>query len=251
MVNKVDSDGSGAIGFVEFVRMLSGRQVGALAQLQVQVAEFRLWYDLFDAGGDGIVENVELTDFLQTLGFPVSQGDLKEIVAECDENGNGIIEFREFVTVMTDILGNKVQLKIRRKLKEMKDLFHLFDIDGDGDVTVEELFHIMCCLGQKPSLEEVQKICNGDDADGNGCLDYGEFVRLMSRPDGHPAQRRLKQQLTEFRSCFNLFDLTRRGTLEPQEWVEGLKLLGLEVHIHLCVARSRRRVHSIHPPISY
>jgi len=99
MVNKVDTDGSGEIGFVEFVRMLSGRQVGALAQLQSSIAEFRLWYDLFDAGGDGVVENGELTDFLQTLGFPVSRGDLQEIVAECDENGNGVIEFREFVTV--------------------------------------------------------------------------------------------------------------------------------------------------------
>jgi len=130
---------------------------------------------------------------------------------------------------MTDVLGNKVQLKIRMKLNEMRELFHLFDIDGDGDVTADELYHIMCSLGQKPSWEEVLKICTGDDQDGNGCLDYGEFVRLMSRPDGHPAQRRLKQQLTEFRQCFNLFDLAKRGTLEPQEWVDGLKLLGLEV----------------------
>ena len=130
----------------------------------------------------------------------------------------------------------------------------LLCLEGDGAVTVDELYHIMCCLGQKPSWDEVQRICNSDDADGNGCLDYGEFVRLMSRPracslstnlahaplpqcethfwrpDGHPAQRRLKKQLLEFRNCFHLFDKERRGHLNEVEWVEGLHLLGGSMH---------------------
>jgi len=43
-----------------------------------------------------------------------------KIVSESDENLNGVLEFREFVTIMTDMLGNTVQMDVRRKLTELK-----------------------------------------------------------------------------------------------------------------------------------
>jgi Ca2+-binding EF-hand superfamily protein len=36
-------------------------------------------------------------------------------------------------------------------------------------------------LGQNPSKEELYEIINDVDSDGNGTIEFGEFLNLMSR----------------------------------------------------------------------
>lgn len=154
-------------------------QVGALKQLRETIDQFQHWYGLFDSDQSGTVEAKELTDFLASLGFSVDRQELVEIAWQTDMDGNGYIEFSEFVKVMTDVAGSTVQKVIYKKFQEMEELFGLFDVDGSGAVSVDEMLVIMRSLGQKPSLKEVQEVCGANDVDGNGVLDFGEFVRLM------------------------------------------------------------------------
>jgi calmodulin len=45
-------------------------------------------------------------------------------------------------------------------------VFNLFDKDGDGAITTQELGKVMRSLGQNPTGPELQEIINKVDADG-------------------------------------------------------------------------------------
>ncbi|XP_010021851.1 PREDICTED: calmodulin, striated muscle-like, partial [Nestor notabilis] len=62
-----------------------------------------------------------------------------------------------------------------------KEAFSLFDRDGDGCITTKELGTVMRSLGQNPTEAELQDMVGEVDADGNGTIDFPEFLSLMAR----------------------------------------------------------------------
>ena len=66
-------------------------------------------------------------------------------------------------------------------LDEYKATFALFDADGDGTITIDELGSVMKSLGQNPSDSELRDMINEVDTDGDGVIDFNEFVEMMSR----------------------------------------------------------------------
>ena len=70
----------------------------------------------------------------------------------------------------------------RQKLLEYKDVFVLFDVDGNGKIDIEEFKDVMRAFGyiDVPD-EEVLQMLEFVDADGSGEIDFDEFVQLMAR----------------------------------------------------------------------
>uniref|UniRef100_A0A8B9N3V8 EF-hand domain-containing protein n=1 Tax=Accipiter nisus TaxID=211598 RepID=A0A8B9N3V8_9AVES len=64
---------------------------------------------------------------------------------------------------------------------EIIEAFSLFDKDGDGTITTKELGTVMRSLGQNPTEAELQDMINEVDADGNGTIDFPEFLTMMAR----------------------------------------------------------------------
>jgi len=54
-------------------------------------------------------------------------------------------------------------------------------LDGDGTITTKELGTVMRSLGQNPTEAELQDMINDVDADGNGTIDFPEFLTMMAR----------------------------------------------------------------------
>ena len=66
---------------------------------------------------------------------------------------------------------------------ELLEAFRVFDQDGDGFISAEELRYLMCNLGEKLSQEEVNEMIAEADTDGDGQVDYREFVAMMKSSD--------------------------------------------------------------------
>lgn len=60
-------------------------------------------------------------------------------------------------------------------LLEFREAFRLFDKDGDGSITQEELGRVMRSLGQFAREEELQQMLHEVDIDGN----YSEHCLLL------------------------------------------------------------------------
>nr|ACN43240.1 calmodulin IV [Euglena gracilis] len=86
------------------------------------------------------------------------------------------------------------------KQREYYEAFSLFDQNGDGTISVEELATLVRCLGQNPTESELQDMKNEMDQDNSGYVDKQEFVQWMS-------QRRNNSDVeVELLEAFNVFD---------------------------------------------
>lgn len=66
------------------------------------------------------------------------------------------------------------------KIAELKEAFALFDYNGTGSITTDELrVIIMSLMASDFSEEELQRILEKADVDGSGTVDFAEFVSLM------------------------------------------------------------------------
>lgn len=50
-----------------------------------------------------------------------------------------------------------------------------------GCITLEELAHMIQSLGENPTKEEVQEMISEVDDDGDGTIDFDEFLNIMTR----------------------------------------------------------------------
>lgn len=63
--------------------------------------------------------------------------------------------------------------------EEIRDAFCMFDKDGNGYVSAAELRHVMTRLGEKLSDEKVDEMIRSANTDGDGQVNYEEFVRML------------------------------------------------------------------------
>ncbi|XWS40892.1 hypothetical protein CRYUN_Cryun17cG0035100 [Craigia yunnanensis] len=66
-------------------------------------------------------------------------------------------------------------------LEEVKQAFDVFDVNKDGFIDAEDLQRVLCILGLKEGLklENCNKMIKTFDEDGDGRINFQEFVKLM------------------------------------------------------------------------
>ncbi|CAL9155709.1 unnamed protein product, partial [Musa hybrid cultivar] len=140
-----------------------------------QIIEFQEAFCLFDKDGDGCITLEELGTVIKSLGQDPSEEELQEMIREVDSDGNGTIEFGEFLNLM----ARKVKVNETNIEEELKEAFKVFDKDQNGFISATELRNVMINLGEKLTDEEVDQMIREADLDGDGQVNYEEFVRMM------------------------------------------------------------------------
>ena len=56
----------------------------------------------------------------------------------------------------------------------------VFDTDNSGKISAQELKKVMANLGENLTDEEIDEMIREADTDGDGEVDYDEFVKMMS-----------------------------------------------------------------------
>ena len=108
-------------------------------------------------------------------------------------NGDGTIDFEEFLEMMTK------QSKDIDQTQEIKEAFKIFDRDGNGYIDAKELkmvrrpfsrfpkrnkkilpfFQVVTRMGEALTAAEADEFMREADINGDGKLDYDEFLKMM------------------------------------------------------------------------
>ncbi|XP_030472915.1 calmodulin-like protein 11 [Syzygium oleosum] len=140
---------------------------------QEQIVEFKEAFTLFDKDGDGCITLEELATVIRSLDQNPTEKELQDMINEVDADGNGTIEFAEFLNLMAN------KMKETDAEEELKEAFKVFDKDQNGYISESELRHVMINLGEKLTDEEVAQMIREADLDGDGQVNYDEFVKMM------------------------------------------------------------------------
>uniref|UniRef100_A0A7N5J8W6 EF-hand domain-containing protein n=1 Tax=Ailuropoda melanoleuca TaxID=9646 RepID=A0A7N5J8W6_AILME len=108
-----------------------------------QIGEFKEAFSLFDKDGDGTITTKELGTVMRSLGQNPTEAELQDMINEVDADGNGTIDFPEFLTMMAR------KMKDTDSEEEIREAFKVFDKDGNGYISSAELRHVMTNLGEK------------------------------------------------------------------------------------------------------
>merc|ERR1711904_560699 len=130
-----------------------------------QMDEIREAFNLFDGDQSGAIDVRELKAAMRALGFEVKNEELKKMVSDVDNDGNGTIEFAEFLQMMTGKMGEKDS--------------KLFDDDNTNKISFRTLARVAQELGENIDDEELQDMINQADRDGDGEINIDEFYRIM------------------------------------------------------------------------
>jgi Ca2+-binding EF-hand superfamily protein len=107
------------------------------------------------------------------------------------------------------------------QLADYKLVFSHFDRNNDGSITLEELKLAIDNLGYTDMTDrDTRKMMQEMDIDGNGEVDFAEFLALM-------AKRFMKSDNEEeIIEAFKVFDVDKNGEISAEELTNVLMSLG-------------------------
>ena len=136
--------------------------------------QFKEW----DKNGDGVLSRDEIIEgYKKTYGF-VDEGEIDNMISSIDLDGNGVIDYNEFLTCTMNkekILNND----------NLEICFKAFDSDNSGKISLDEITAIFNSGDKekidKEELEVFKKIIKDADENGDGEISFKEFKDLMRK----------------------------------------------------------------------
>lgn len=143
-------------------------------------------FDKLDKNGDGLVSLEELMWLLESVGAQTSPDELKLLVGQNYLDPIDFVLFHGLIVDRNNTEERKTQEAEEGKLVVEKDLlkaFQIFDSDGDGFISSEELKSALCRLGlwdeHSCGKDSCMSMINVYDTNRDGKLDFEEFKNMM------------------------------------------------------------------------
>ena len=112
---------------------------------------------------------------MTSLGFEAKSLAIFTMLADLDTDGNGTIDFGEWLTLMTKRTTDK------DSRANINKIFMLYDDERTGFISVKNLRRVATELGENVSEEELEELIKRADTDGDGLVSEEEFYTVLTR----------------------------------------------------------------------
>ncbi|XP_033726870.1 calmodulin-A-like isoform X1 [Pecten maximus] len=141
-------------------------------------AEIKELFNAFDEDKSNSISLGELRKAMNFMGLSPTKKEVQAAMKNLDRNGNGKIELKEFRTfIKSEMEKNPGCLDTESSIRSA---FKVFDRDGNGYIDGKELKYAMKRLGESMTDDEITEMLHEADVDGDGRINYEEFVRIWS-----------------------------------------------------------------------
>ena len=131
---------------------------------------------MFDVDRSGAIDREEFKRLCDYVGHDVNEAEIDEMMSLADEDGSGSIDFWEFATIMARKMGGSANTE-----KLLEAAFHVFDQDGDGTISANELKAVMKEMGEPVHPGDIDRVIGAIDLDGDGVIDLSEFSQVVTK----------------------------------------------------------------------
>ncbi|KAL5702171.1 hypothetical protein ACHQM5_027418 [Ranunculus cassubicifolius] len=108
----------------------------------------------------------------------------------------------------------------QEQIIEFQETFCLFSKDGNTAITSSELETVIRSLGENPTKAEIQQMISEADPNGNGTIEFDDFLRLIAR------KMKEVDADEELKEAFRVFDKDQDGYISASELREVMMELG-------------------------
>ena len=164
----------GKLSFAEFFQIVKER----LSKIDTAVSDT---FEMFDINRSGFVSRQEIKKVMAQLGEAVTNKTVDVILRDADIDADGKLNIEEFqqkeypaLSIMVRNLAQEMMKKMREE-NAVLESFKIFDLDGDGFVTAQEIKAVMDKLGNEVSHEAAAAMVQETDVDGDGRISIEEF----------------------------------------------------------------------------
>ena len=130
-------------------------------------------FDMFDKNENGTIQASELHSVLESLGRSSTDDDVNQFLMKLDVNANGVISKEEFISAVDEIYSFP-----QSTVDEVVQAFQIFDINGSGKITVDEMKTILLKFTNEFNEDDVNAIFELIDVDQDGKVSYAEFAEI-------------------------------------------------------------------------
>jgi len=134
------------------------------------MANYEQFFEEADTNGNGFLSLEELVATLKGKGYKGGEEDLAKYFDACDRSDDDKISKEEYLIAMGAIPDKE------HKQASMRQVFRSFDTDGSGEIEKADLRKVFAEMGQTFTDEELERMIQLGDADGDGTLNYEEFM---------------------------------------------------------------------------
>ncbi|XWS60623.1 hypothetical protein CRYUN_Cryun07bG0051500 [Craigia yunnanensis] len=168
-------------------------------------------FTLMDTDNDGKVSYEELKAGLRKVGSQLAEPEIKMLMEVADVDGNGVLDYGEFVAVT-------IHLQKMENDEHFRRAFMFFDKDGSGYIELDELRNALADESGEADVDVMNDIMREVDTDKDGRISYDEFVAMMKAgTDWRKASRQYSRE--RFKSLS--LNLMKDGSLQLHDAVTG------------------------------
>ena len=151
-----------------------------------EISGLRDIFRKLDQDNTGYISFKELENAMQEGGYPGSASDIKQIINNVDYEGNGKINYTEFIVAT-------VSVKEFLTEERMWYLFKYFDTDDSGYITHNNIREVMSESGKNLDDKEIVDIITMHDIETNGKISFKEFKVMMQAIGFKPEEEHVEK----------------------------------------------------------